>query len=333
MNTTAVNPLSDYKIEDYYLVCSLAASFCLIAVIICIIILILVWRTKPRLHTVNHLLMCNTCCATIFYCVIINNNYGFLIFAEWQTSDMSCRWRAYFAYTGVAGVIYSYLIQAISRFFFSILSTKYRWLTTFKTHYILISIQWLVVFLITLPAVITKDIYFTPNNLCWVPFEHMLHVAYTAVVYYIIPVIAIIIIYLYIYCSIRRTRRNATATINSTIGQKRDLELLRNILVLLSIYLCSGFITLLFFMTLIKLIYLINFVYMAVSLIIEKVCVIVLDREFRQVIKGIIYRRTTVKPSIVNVLNAPRMETIQERGKTTKAATVQHVEINVQPIN
>jgi len=237
--------------------------------------------------------------------VITNNNYGFLIFAEWQTSDMSCRWRAYFAYAGVAGVIYSYLLQAVSRFFFSILSTKYRWLTTFKTHYILISIQWFVVFLITLPAVITKDIYFIPNVLCWVPFEHTLHVAYTAFVYYIIPVIAIILIYLYIYCSVRRTRRNATVNINSTVGQKRDLELLRNILVLLSIYLCGGFITLLFFMTSIKLIYLINFVYMAVCLIIEKVCVIVLDREFRQVIKGIICRRTTVQPLVVNTLNAP----------------------------
>jgi hypothetical protein len=233
--------------------------------------------------------------------VIINNNYGFLIFAQWQTNDMSCRWRAYFGYAGVAGVIYSYLIQAVSRFFFSILSTKYRWLTTFKTHYILISIQWLVVFLITLPAVITKDIYFIPNVLCWVPLKCKLHLAYTAFAYYIIPVIVIILIYLYIYYSIRRTRRNATATINSTVGQKRDLELLRNILVLLSIYLCSGFITLLFFMTSIKLIYLINFVYMAASLIVEKVCAIVLDRECRQAIKGIICRRATVKPLIVNM--------------------------------
>ncbi len=72
---------------------------------------------------------------------------------------------------------------------------------------------------------------------------------------------------------------------------------------------------------------------MAVSIIIEKVCAIVLDREFRQVIKGIIYRRTTVQPLIVNMLNPPRMETTQKHGKNTKVATVQHVEINIQPIN
>jgi hypothetical protein len=141
MNTTTIDPSLDYTISDYYVVCSLSTGLAFIAVIICTFIVILVWRTKPRLHTVNHLLMCNTCFASSFYCVVIVNNYGFLIFDQRQTSNMSCRWRAYFAYSGIAGVIYSYLIQAISRFFFSVLSGRYRWLTSFKTHYILIFTQ------------------------------------------------------------------------------------------------------------------------------------------------------------------------------------------------
>jgi hypothetical protein len=210
---------------------------------------------------------------------------------------MSCRLRAYTGYSGVAGVIYSYLIQAISRFFFSVLSTKYQWLTSFKTHYVLIGIHWIVVFLVALPAIITKDINFIPRVLCWVPLEATLHMAYTAFAYYILPVIGIIIIYIYIYLRIRRTRRNATITINSQNSQKRDLEILRYIVILLGIYLTSGIPTILFMLTSIKLIYLINLVSPSFTVVIEKLCTIILDREIRDVLRNKIQRQTIVMPS------------------------------------
>ena len=213
MNSTPSDPLMTYNIEDYYVVCSLSASFAGISIIICTSILIMVWRTKPRLHTVRHLLMCNTSIASMFYCIVIINNYAFLIFAQWETSDMNCRWRAYFAYVGIAGIVYSYLIQAISRFFLAALSTKYRWLVTFKTHYILISIQWIIVFLVTSPALITKDITFYPKVLCWVSMNYKLHIIYTIFAYYAMPIIGIIIIYIDIYYRVRKEGNGSGTTI------------------------------------------------------------------------------------------------------------------------
>jgi hypothetical protein len=57
-----------------------------------------------------------------------------LLFITWDTIDQSCRWRSYFGYLSIVAVIYSYLLQVISRFFFTIFSNKYRWLTSLKIH-------------------------------------------------------------------------------------------------------------------------------------------------------------------------------------------------------
>ena len=297
MNSTVTqDPQLSYNIEDYYLVCSLSVAFALIAVIICIGILVLVHRTKPRLHTVNHLLVCNTCLASIFYCSISSINYYFLIFVPWDTSDMSCRWRGYFAYASVAGVIYSYLIQAVSRFFFSILSTNNRFLITFKAHYILILAQWLLVFLITLPSIVTIDIKFHPKNLCWVPKQRLIHLAYTIIAYYVLPVLLIVCIYLFIYIRVRRIIKGATTIVHATKNHKLDLEVLRNILTLLGIYLGGGTPYLAFVFTSIRTIYFINLVTLSFTVAVEKLGTVILDREIRLVMRGLICRRTDVEP-------------------------------------
>ena len=296
MNTSLNESSTAYSIDDYYIVCSLSAIFALISIVLCTLILMSVWGAKHRLHTVNHLLVCNTCVASMFYCFIINHNYVFLIFIQSDTSDVNCRWRAYLAYVGVTGVVYSYVTQAISRFFFSILYNKCRWLTTFKAHYVLILIQWAAVLLITSPAIITKDITFFPRTLCWVPLEYPVHVAYTVVAYYIFPVSSIVIIYIYIYYRVRRAIKDATTLVNTTKKQKIDLRLLRNILLLLGIYLGGGLPFLLFVITSIKDIYLINLVTLSLSVPVEKLSTIMLDRELRLVIRSILGRRTLVQP-------------------------------------
>ncbi|CAF1437870.1 unnamed protein product [Adineta ricciae] len=291
MNTTAfANSSLDNNVEDYRIVALISLIFVIIAVTISTFILILVWITKPRLHTINHLLMCNTAFATIFYCVTMKINFAYVLFGQWNISDVSCRFRAYFAYSGVAAVIYSYLIQAISRFFFSVLSAKYRRLTSFKTHYILIVCQWIVVFLLTSPSVLTNDIHFVPNVFCWVPLEHMIHIAYT----------------------VRKTRVNATAT--SQNSQKRDLDLLRRVVILLGIYLTGGIPTLLFMLTSVRLIYMINLVSPSVCVCIEKLCTILLDREIYQVIRAKIAQAAPVTPfgtGVILIGSEPRQRNVR----------------------
>ena len=190
---------------NYRLVIPLSMTAALIAVSIACLILAIIIFTK-RMHTVTHLLICNSSISSIFYCLVQCVNYIFLALLPWKTDNLSCRWRGFFGYMAVAAVVYSYLAQAVSRFLLSILSARYRWATTFQTHFILIAIQWLIVFLIPTPALITEDIYHRPFALCWVPKEYTLHLAYTVIAYYLIPALLIFAIYISIYCRVKRRR-------------------------------------------------------------------------------------------------------------------------------
>jgi hypothetical protein len=105
MNITIVDQPSKYVLEDYYVPAALSYSFAIITIVNSIVILIIICRTKPHLHTINHLLIGNTCIASILYCVVTINIYIFLLFIRWETSDMSCRWRGYFIYAGIAGLL------------------------------------------------------------------------------------------------------------------------------------------------------------------------------------------------------------------------------------
>ncbi|CAF0732578.1 unnamed protein product [Adineta steineri] len=302
-------------ITDYYTVCSLSAVFALIAVTLSCMILILVRRTKPRLHTVRHLLMCNTCIASSLYCIIQAINYTFLIFLPWETSDTGCRWRGFLSYMTLCGVTYSFLIQAISRLFICIFAVKYRWLTTFKVHYTLICTQWFFSIFFSLPSIITKDIYFRPNALCWVPLNNKIHVSYTYIAYYILPALCIFIIYIFIYYRFKKMTNNAEILIGTVNNDKRNLELLRNIVILLFIYLVGGVPTVLFLLTSYKILYLIGIVTISLTVAIEKLCTILLDRELRQTTRNLLIRGMRVIP-IDNVQIARRHENLTHLRRT-----------------
>ncbi|CAF0973544.1 unnamed protein product [Rotaria sordida] len=281
------------NIKSYYIICSLSAGFGLISIIMSMAIIIIIRRSKPRLHTVRHLLMCNTCIASIVYCIVQTINYSFLIFLPWETGDIGCQWRGYFGYMTISAATYSYLVQATSRLFFARFSTKYPWLLTFKTHYYLILIHWIAVLIIPLSSVITKDIRFRPGLLCWVPLKYTIHVAYTVFGYYFVPIASIMIIYIYIYKRIKNERKRAKSILH-TVNEKRDLEVLRNIVILLFIYITGGVSTMLFLLFTMEIFYLAGIVTFTLAVTVEKICTILLDRELRQVVWNIIYSRNRV---------------------------------------
>ncbi|CAF1218389.1 unnamed protein product [Rotaria magnacalcarata] len=292
MNSTVKNSTVS-NLKDYYIVCPLSASFGLLSVMISMMIMIIVRCSKRRLHTVRHLLMCNTCIASAIYCIVQTINYIFLIFIPWETSNVLCRWRGYFGYMSISAAAYSYLIQAVSRLFFSKFSTKYPWLLTFKTHYYLILIHWSIVFIIPLPSVITKDIYFRPGLLCWVPLKSTIHVGYTVFAYYLVPIFFIMVIYIDIYRRIKKANKRAEMVLNTT-NDKRDLEVFRNIVILLAIYITGGIPTVIFIIFAMHLFYLVGIVTITLSIFIEKICTIALDRELRLVVSNKIFKKNLV---------------------------------------
>ena len=268
---------------DYPRILPVSMALALLAALIACVILALVFFTK-RLHTPSHLLICNTCVWTVICCVVQTNNHLFVLFINWDTSDVSCRFRGYFAYMSITGVIYSYLAQAISRFFFVVLANKFPRIITLKAHGILIAVQWLTVILVTLPAIATQDISYRSRSLCWVTRNYPLHTLYTFIAYYCLPTVSIVIIYVYVY---RRVKRSSVRTAERP-GHKqpnRDMELFRNILILLSIYLSGGLPTSAYIFTYIEAFYYMGIVFVSLTMVIEKTATIFLDREIRNTVK------------------------------------------------
>ena len=285
-----------HDLTNYPIVAPLSMAFAIIAIGLSLSILILVCFSKP-LHTVTHLLISNTCIASITYCVVQCNNYIYLLFIKWDRNDQSCRWRGYFAYLSIVAVIYSYLLQAISRFFIIILSTKFRWLTTIRTHLYLIVIGWILVFIVPLPALVTKDIFFRQGFLCWVPKRSILHVLYTAIAYYFIPIMLIIGIYIFIYIRIR----THAAIQGFRRRQNRDLEVFRNIMILLSIYTVGAMPVILFMLTSIEFFYSMGMVSVTLTVTMEKLISLFLDREIRNVLKKCFcHRGLRIEPMPIN---------------------------------
>ncbi|CAF3582083.1 unnamed protein product [Rotaria sordida] len=279
------------ELKHHQIIIPLSIIGILISFIIACLILILVICIK-RLHTVTHLLICNTSISSIFYCIVQCVNYVFLLFIQWEIHDSSCRWRGYFGYMAVAAVLYSYLAQATSRFFISILSAKYSWIVSFKTHIILICIQWIIVLLIPLPALLTNHIYYRPFALCWVPRKFTLHVIYTVVAYYLIPAILIFAIHIYIYVCIKHPKYRVFM-MTTTRQSNRDLEVLRNIMILFAIYTLGAIPTILYILTNIHILYGIGIVTVSLTVAIEKIATLILDRDIRNIIKLYFHRSMT----------------------------------------
>ena len=304
-------------LSNLELVCCISSVLFLVTILIALFIIGVVRRTKPRLHTCRHFLMCNSSVAWIVSCTILIMNYIHLFFLPSQTSDISCRYRGYLAYMSITAVTYSYLIQSISRLFFSLLSTKHATLVTFKTHSILIGLNWLTAVVIPLSTIITSDIRFISGSLCWIRPEAYLHGFMIVIIEYAIPLGLVMVIYAYIYCEVKKRRRNARSnTIVSSKG-RLELELLRNIAVLVGIFLLGGVWTFIYVITSIKLFDLIGIVMVSLCASAVQICTIALDRDFRQVVQSMFRTNTRVNP----LATTQQVRTIETKGICTPNKT------------
>ena len=293
MNST--ESAGDIRRAHYRVVIPLSMAGALIGVSIACMILTIIIFTK-RMHTVTHLLICNSSISSIFFCIVQCVNYIFLSLLPWKTDDLSCRWRAYFGYMSVVAVVYSYLAQAVSRFLLAMLSVKYRWASAMKTHVTLIIVQWLLVALIPTPALLTKDIYYRPYALCWVPKEFRLHLAYSVIAYYLLPALFIFAIYISIYCRVKRRRRSVFISRNRR-GWNRDLEVLYNIMILFATYTLGAIPTILYILTGMRYLYEIGIVSVSFTVAVEKLATLLLDRDMRNFLRMYCRRSMTqVRP-------------------------------------
>jgi hypothetical protein len=147
--------------------------------------------------------------------------------------------------------------------------------------------------------------------------KKVLHATYAIFVYYVIPIMVIITIYIFIHYKVKQTSKNSTALSSSVNRQKRDLAILRNIIILISIFLSGGVPFILASVFPGKTQFLLSLVTQALSVTIATSGTVVLDRELRQVAKRIICRTTSVMPfnTISPTVRGPDATTYSANGR------------------
>jgi hypothetical protein len=160
---------------------------------------------------------------------------------NWQTNQPACVFRAYCTLALCTALCYSYSIQAISRLFFAVLY-KHRYLLTWRTHWILIIINW------TVSIIIPIRPLFDPNGFglevesrtCVVTPKVVSISMYVVPIVFLIPLNVVTIVYGLILYRVRQsTRRIAVVrpdviliTTHPTVhipNGKRELKLIKNL--------------------------------------------------------------------------------------------------------
>ncbi len=253
-----------------------------ISILLSLIIIYLILSTKT-LFTPTNVLVCNTCVTTFFFLItsIVEISvfyYGIV------TSDFWCKIQAYLNFIFLTSLIYSYVIQAISRLFFTMFY-KYRYLLNYKCHFMLIICQVIISCLIPLPNIITQAIEFRPLKLCITPMKYLFQVFFFHIFLFFIPFIVVTIIYIMI---LRRAIQSSLNVHHSWLRIRRDVELVRNILIILTIYLFAELPAIILLILSIQLVPISMAFYMfaatvpSISTAFEKISVIILNKEIRK---------------------------------------------------
>ena len=269
----------------------------IIALVLCHFIFLLIVFNKT-LHSPPNLLICNTCIASILYFVTITIKIG-LFYMGSVLSDWSCRILAYLAYSFHHAVSYSYLIQALSRLLF-IFYHQHRHLLQYKFHLILIICQTVISFLATSSSLITRDVIFRPLRICLISSTKVIHALVFFITSYIAPLCIIIIIYTIIYC---RVIRSSVVIRQSAHDTKRDMQLMRNILILFLVFLSAGVPSIIYAIIAFTshssslALYMMPFLAGPFSVTMEKICLIFLNHEIRRAMKKLMEGLHLIRPS------------------------------------
>jgi len=199
---------------------------------------------ERQLHSVTNLLTCNTSLAVGLYLIfsLIASIYG--LNEKWSLNQPACQFRAYIFVVSCTALLYSHSIHAISRLFFVIFH-KYRYLLTWRIHWILVIISWVLgIFLPIEPFFFNNGyIYENESRLCTCTTKTTLTATYIIITAFIIPFNIVTIIYSLLICHAHKSTRRvrpiqSNIIVPPNIG--REIILIRNMTILLFILLGGG---------------------------------------------------------------------------------------------
>ncbi|CAF1461193.1 unnamed protein product [Adineta ricciae] len=155
-----------------------------------------------------------------------------------------CQIRTYLAHVCLCALYYSFVLQAIFRLF-RIKFYRYRVLQSFGVFCIAVFLQWLISFLWILPNLLLGDFqYLLMEYNCWISFEDVRGLLILIVIIYGVSTSMISSIYMFIIRYVHRTS-NVQQHQRRQSSDKRDLLILKRLVILVTVVVTLGFPTVL----------------------------------------------------------------------------------------
>lgn len=232
--------------ESFFIITAIVfACFDFITIVftvICIIIITTNWRSECR--SIANLLTCNSCAAILFYAIVNSIQIPFIFqdhLIQLQiTNTIFCQIRAFLITYATAAKAYSYLIQAISRFFI-IFNHKRRFFLTFRFNWIMIIISWMVSGIIAGGMFISPLAYeYEPeSHLCSHSTKNFLTSFLAIVIIFFVTTNTTVILYgISFFYTLRYNRVNPNRT--NMLNTKRNMKVFRKIFIFINILIIGG---------------------------------------------------------------------------------------------
>lgn len=258
------------------------------------------WRTQCR--SIVNLLTCNSCVALIFFVMTSSIQIPSLIqhlYDNLPPNSILCQIYACLATFGTAIEVYSFFIQAISRFCITILN-KHKFLLTYRTNWMLIILSWI------MSAIVSVGMFAFPlayqyedqSHFCALTTTNFFTAFLGNVVIAIVPMIIMIILYgIILYHTARHTRINPNST--STLRARRNKAIFKQMLTFVGIFGIGG--SGYFLCTILHYfdraswpLYSIAFLFMAIGVALISITLFLLNNQVRQIVLAKLTRRQTV---------------------------------------
>ena len=200
------------------------------------------WHTKFR--SVANLLTCNSSAALLFYAISISIQIPLIAQANplvwYGANSIICRFFAFLVVCATSVKTYSYMVQAVTQYFITILHQR-RSLQTLRSTWSMIITSWLVSVVIAVGLLISPTAYqYEPeSHMCILTTKDTLSCSMAIVVIFLVALSTVIVLYgIILYRTIQHSRQHPMGA--KALQIKRNIKVFKRVLLFTNVLIVSG---------------------------------------------------------------------------------------------
>ena len=195
-------------------------------------------------RTIPMLFVANSCLAHFLLGFNLFGNRIFALYNDWkqmQYPDPFCYFRGYLGYASLTVLNCSFVIQALYRYFSVVYPARLFWKSK-RNQFFLVCLTWVVGFVQPIHTILRSDeiVYNIDNQICQAPVGLFFTIVYLAFTIYLLPNIAMGIIYFKLVWHVRQMSKRV-APANLLFHARRELVMVRRAVMIISILVALGF--------------------------------------------------------------------------------------------